>query len=315
MAGRPDGIIQSLNQKKPGAAIPLAQELSDSEPPPAEEQVETAVSVEDFLKTVFSFTSDPELEYFFRGHELSSFSLVPSIMRAWEKGAPKFLPNEDRMAKELLIAHYDEFQTDQFRFDQLVRMQHFGLPTRLLDLTGNPLIALYFACEKAPLQQGQVVMFGIKKDLIKYFDSDTVSCLSNLSKLTRSEKDAIDLSLDKDKFNETLSIKQLLHHIRSEKGYFEARVDPSHIGSIVCVKGKRNNIRIKSQHGAFLLFGHGARMPPEGIDGISVRRINIASKTDILGQLQGININASTVYPSMDKSTEQIKAMYVLPES
>ena len=31
-------------------------------------------------------------------------------------------------------------------FDILAKMQHYGIPTRLLDFTTNPLIALYFAC-------------------------------------------------------------------------------------------------------------------------------------------------------------------------
>ncbi len=35
-------------------------------------------------------------------------------------------------------------------FDRLVRMQHFGLPTRLLDVSLNPLIALCVATDPGP---------------------------------------------------------------------------------------------------------------------------------------------------------------------
>ncbi len=50
-------------------------------------------------------------------------------------------------------------------------------------------------------------------------NSDTVSCLSNLSNLTYAQKNDIDLSLDQDAFNATDVAGKLLHHIKSEKGF------------------------------------------------------------------------------------------------
>jgi hypothetical protein len=227
------------------------------------------------------------------------------------------MPSEDRLCKELLIAHHDEFQGDQYCFDRLVRMQHYGLPTRLLDISGNPLVALFFACSCKPDRleiDGEVIVFQVSLDGMKYYDSDTVSCLSNLSNLTYAQKNELDLSLDQNPFNETDVAGKLLHHIKSEKGFFEGRIVPDDLGSIICVKAKRTNTRIKSQSGAFLLFGHEATLPDAGQDGIEISRVTIQNKAHILVQLDRININATTVYPSIDQTAVHLRDQYQSPK-
>ncbi|WP_173977738.1 FRG domain-containing protein, partial [Magnetospirillum sp. UT-4] len=178
-----------------------------AEPPPrTKNTIGAANSVEAFLQLLYDYPAKESTETFFRGHEDARFELTPSLLRKWPDGAWQFVRNEDRLCKELLIAHNDEFQGDQYCFDRLVRMQHYGLPTRLLDISGNPLVALFFAChcaQELAETDGEVIIFRVSDDKVKYYDSDTVSCLANLSNLTYAQKSEIDLAQDIGAFNQT----------------------------------------------------------------------------------------------------------------
>lgn len=297
-----------------GVVFDRAQE---TEPPPRNKNtLGTAASVEAFLRLLYEAPEKQTTETFFRGHSDSRYELTPSLLRKWENGTWQYMPSEDRLCKELLIAHYDEFQSDEYCFDRLVRMQHYGLPTRLLDVTSNPLMALYFACSSKSGESGrdgEVIVFKVDKDKLKYYDSDTVSCISNLSNMTYEQKNNINISLGLDDFNQSEVVEKLLHHIKSEKGYFEARMIPDDLGSIVCVKAKRTNTRIKSQSGAFLVFGHEANLPDAGQEGIEISRVTIKNKKEILEQLDRININATTVYPSIDETAYHLRELHQTP--
>lgn len=321
--GATQQILAALAARKPEFTAAVAEvqphvaDPADVQPPAQKKNiVGTASSVEEFLHILEGMPQADGSETFYRGHEDAIFELTPSLLRKWADGGWQFMSSEDRLCKELLIAHYDDFQDDQYCFDRLVRMQHYGLPTRLLDISSNPLVALFFACYCQPELMGvagEVIIFRIAEGAVKYFDSDTVSCLSNLSNLTFSQKNEIDINLDIGAFNETDVAKKLLHHIKAEKGFFEDRIVPDDLGSIVCVKAKRTNTRIKSQSGAFLLFGHEATLPEFGQESVEISRITITDKQRILDQLSAININATSVYPSIEQTAVHLKKRYRLP--
>lgn len=312
-------ILGRLARLKPEFAADVArQRIADQavEPPPrSKNTIGEARSVEAFLKLFYDQPPKDGAETFFRGHSNANYELIPSLLRRRPNGSWQFMPKEDRLCKELLIAHYDEFQGDQYRFDQLVRMQHYGLPTRLLDISGNPLVALFFACTCKPDEleaEGEVIIFSVPSEKVKYYDSDTVSCLANLSNLTYEQKGEIVLTIPLADFNATPAVGRLLHHIKSEKPYFESRIIPDDLSSILCVKAKRTNSRIKSQSGAFLLFGHEAALPEMGQEGIEIARVTITNKADILAQLDRININATTVYPSIDQTAVHLRERFLI---
>lgn len=275
-----------------------------------------ASTVGQFVEAVLGRQQDGK-EIFYRGHSKSTYRLEPSLFRKDQKGNFIYRGVEDRLYRELLVSNSTDFEGDTYTLDRLVRMQHYSLPTRLLDITSNPLIALYFACKShtAKMENGnvipeapaEVVVFAIDRSQIKYFDSDTASCIANLARLPQADKSKIDYSVTAIRaFNKQLPVKRLLHFVKEEKSFFEARIQAEHLRSVICIKGKRSNSRISFQSGAFLLFGHDAVLSESGNPEIEVKRILVTNKTEILRQLDLLNINESTVFPYIENSARYI---------
>ncbi|HDR0641549.1 FRG domain-containing protein [Pasteurella multocida] len=141
-------------------------------------------SIEEFLIKLNSKKIKEGHTRLYRGHSDEKFLLTPSIYR----NDGKHIKYEHQMIYDLIASNPEELkELDPFHL--LVKLQHYGCPTRLLDLTSNPLVALYFSVSESKnnneIPNGEVMFFDIPNEKILYWNNPEVLVISSLSQLKK----------------------------------------------------------------------------------------------------------------------------------
>lgn len=152
--------------------------------------------------------------WLFRGSSKSSYRMVPSVFRS-EAAAI----GEHEIFTEALRTHYDKAFRGLSDLEILCKMQHYGVPTRLLDLTESPAIAAFFALgslsrpnkelkrkkRAAKDDPPKITAVPVFEEDCEDFYSDRVAMLSALPRLKDSENRALLLDALNDLFGQIVS--------------------------------------------------------------------------------------------------------------
>lgn len=134
-------------------------------------------SVAEFVQALSELeVCDKSSTRFFRGHADCCYQLIPSIYRK-----PHLIKNEHHIIRDAFTYCSDYFLPHETLFEKLVKLQHYGYATRLLDVTSNGLVALYFAVCSSNEKDGEIIILDILNEMVKHDDSDKVAILSALS--------------------------------------------------------------------------------------------------------------------------------------
>lgn len=215
-------------------------------------------NTQEYLEIISSLKSTNK-NLWFRGMNNATHKLVPSIFREKKiiglnnsglHSNGKFYRKSDAVMKSDLAAidtfityyqqHYPEKCINFNLIDYLYIMQHYDIPTRLLDFSTNELIALYFSVSSS---SGKDCLLNVDQEIEDFLSYDGQSDKGSSVHIV----DPIYTNNNTSRFvnfnEEVLDINDINLDVLSQ------------IRLPICIRTENSDLRIVNQNGVFMLFG------------------------------------------------------------
>lgn len=245
---------------------------------------------------------------FFRGQSNKAWDIRPSIFRDY------LISVEHKIIQTAMARVPQEFRDCLSSFEELTKLQHYGLPTRLLDVTLNPLVALYFACLPAPQIKDE--------DGNDIYPDGIVYICHGYEEHEKSFKSKILSNIAKISFDGNLTLKDLKSILNVTEN-INAESFIKLIQDTIFVMPSYSNSRLIRQSGAFLISGainitedefelwnskvsKSVRNLDQEVNKKSII-ISQEIKEKLLDELDFFNINESTLFPELEHQMSHIK--------
>ncbi|MCB2379226.1 FRG domain-containing protein [Hymenobacter sp. BT635] len=231
-------------------------------------------SVSDLITQLKDHISDFEGPIWFRGQSISEWSLQPRLMRISSRPPETHYFNRFKQDASLILQSRPGSE-----FEWLFLMQHYGVPTRLLDWSESALVALYFAINKEPEHEGALWVL-----------QPTV--------LNQKNRYKPEFEFEIPSFEDEILINYLPSTI--------ARESKSSLLPMAAI-APRNSARMQAQQGVFTI-SHRENILIENagdtVDHIWKYRIPSTRKGDLLKELKLLGTNKFQLFPELDSLSE-----------